>query len=101
MREIITNSLESWLDASGATQWRVVHTEVLIDGDKPTRTRPRKPSIGGLIRQTRKAGERGPVRVTFSDGTTITSERDAAIEQLSEADAERMWRERIAKHAAH
>ena len=63
------------------------------------RTRQRKPSIAALIRQARKAGERGPVSVTLPDGVTITSASEAAIEQMTEADAERLWLERAAKHA--
>jgi hypothetical protein len=71
----------------------------LLGKDVPQRQRQRKPSIAALIRQARKAGERGPVRVTLPDGNSITSEREAALEQISEADAERLWLERAAKHA--
>jgi hypothetical protein len=34
------------------------------------RKRKRKPSITTLIRQARKAGERGPISVALPDGTT-------------------------------
>jgi hypothetical protein len=40
--------------------------------------RQRKVSVTALIRQARKAGERGPVTVTLPDGTTIVSEREGA-----------------------
>ena len=71
----------------------------LLGKDVPQRQRQRKPSIAALIRQARKAGERGPVSVTLPDGVTITSASEAAIEQMTEADAERLWLERAAKHA--
>src|SRR5262245_9053475 len=45
----------------------------LLGKDVPQRQRQRKPSIASAIRQARKAGERGAVRVTLPDGTTITS----------------------------
>jgi hypothetical protein len=51
------------------------------DTEPPRRVR--KPSIASAIRQARKAGERGAVRVTLPDGTTVTSEREAAIEQMT------------------
>ena len=63
--------------------------------------RKRKPSITTLIRQARKAGERGPISVALPDGTTITSVSDGTVEQMSDAAAERLWRERITKNAAH
>jgi hypothetical protein len=45
----------------------------LLGKDVPQRQRQRKPSIAFAIRQARKAGERGTVRVTLPDGTTIIS----------------------------
>jgi hypothetical protein len=47
--------------------------------ERPAR-RQRKPSGAALVRQWRKAGERGPITVRLPDGTSITSEREAAIE---------------------
>jgi hypothetical protein len=72
--------------------------------DRPVRrTRTRKPNSATFIRQARKAGERGPVRIEHvnADGsrTIVTSTSEGAIERITEADAERMWHERIAKHA--
>jgi hypothetical protein len=65
--------------------------------------RQRKTSVTALIRQARRAGERGEVRVEIlnHDGsrTIVTSSRDAASETLTEADAEQLWIERIGKHA--
>jgi hypothetical protein len=40
--------------------------------------RRRRASIAGVIRQARKAGERGPVSVTLPDGTVITSESESS-----------------------
>jgi hypothetical protein len=69
-----------------------------------TRSRKRKPSIATMIRHARKAGERGEVRVELVniDGTRtiVTSSRDAAINAMSEEDAEKLWHERIG-NAAH
>jgi hypothetical protein len=69
--------------------------------ETPRPKRKRKPSIATLIRQARKAGERGPISVALPDGTTITSVSDGTVEQMSDAAAERLWRERITKNAAH
>jgi hypothetical protein len=49
-------------------------------------TRKRKPSIATLIRQARKAGERGPISVALPDGTTITSVSDGTVEQMMSDD---------------
>jgi hypothetical protein len=68
---------------------------------RPTTFRERKPNIAALIRQARKAGECGRVSVTLPDGTTITTERNSAIEQMTDGDAERLWNQRLAKNAAH
>lgn len=52
-----------------------------------------------LIKQARKAGERGPVRVALPDGTVITSASEDTVDQMTDDAAERLWHERIAKHA--
>ena len=62
--------------------------------------RRRRSSVTALIKHARKAGERGPVRVELPDGTAITSNSEPVAGQ-SDDDAERLWLERIAKHAAH
>jgi hypothetical protein len=66
---------------------------------------PRRFSLARAIRQARKAGEHGPVRVeqVNADGsrTIVTSASVGTIEQMTDDDAERMWHDRIAKHAAH
>jgi hypothetical protein len=66
--------------------------------------RPRKVNVTRLIRQARKAGECGEVRVEIlnHDGTRtiITSSRDSAPEMTTEADAEKLWHARIG-NAAH
>jgi hypothetical protein len=66
--------------------------------------RRRKVSVTRLIKQARKAGERGEVRVEIlnHDGTrtVVTSSRDQALETITEADAEKLWTERIG-NAAH
>jgi hypothetical protein len=51
-----------------------------------------------LIKQARKAGERGPVSVTLPDGTSITSALDGAVEQMTETSGNGLdaW---MAKHA--
>jgi hypothetical protein len=80
-----------------------------IDEAAPERPRPsrrkRKPNITTLIKRARDAGERGPVRVELvnDDGTRtiVTSLREAAPETITEADAEKLWHERISKNAAH
>jgi hypothetical protein len=48
--------------------------------------RKRKPSIAALIRQARKAGERGPISVTLPDGTVITSASEGTVEQMMSDD---------------
>jgi hypothetical protein len=45
---------------------------------KPRRKR-RGMSLARTIRQARKAGERGPVRVELPDGTIVTSESAGAV----------------------
>jgi len=72
--------------------------EVEVETPRPKRKR-RRPNVTTLIRQARKAGERGPVSVTLPDGTTVTSASDGIVEQMTDAAAERLWQERIAKHA--
>ena len=67
--------------------------------ETPRPKRKRRPSITTLIRQARKAGERGPISVALPDGTTITSANDGTVEQMTDAAAERLWQERMAKHA--
>jgi hypothetical protein len=65
--------------------------------------RQRRVSVTRLIKQARKAGERGAVRVEIfnHDGTrtVVTSSREAQIDAMTEADAEKLWTERIGKHA--
>ena len=67
--------------------------------------RKRKPSITTLIRQARKAGERGSVRVEqiHPDGsrTIIISSSEPSVEAMTQDDAENLWQQRIAKYAAH
>jgi hypothetical protein len=69
----------------------------------PRRLRKRKPSVTTLIKRARKAGERGEVRVELvnSDGTrtVVTSSREAVIDAMTEANAEKLWTERIGRHA--
>jgi hypothetical protein len=69
----------------------------------PRKARPRKASITVLIRRARAAGERGIVRVELvnADGTRtiVTSSREAAIDAMTEADAEKLWIERLGRHA--
>jgi hypothetical protein len=78
-----------------------VEAKVEVETLRPKRRR--RPSFATLIRQVRKAGERGQVRIeqVNADGsrTIVTSTSEGAIERMTEADAERMWHERIAKHA--
>ena len=73
--------------------------------EEPPSRRKRKPNITTLIKRARKAGERGPVRVELvnDDGsrTIVTSSSEATPEAMSEADAEKLWHERISKNAAH
>jgi hypothetical protein len=68
------------------------------------RKRKRKLSVAVMIRQARKSGERGPVRVELvnADGSraVVTSSQEPAADLLSD-DAEKLWHERIAKHATH
>jgi hypothetical protein len=55
-------------------KYREEHVDDEAEAEPPARrTRQRKPSIASAIRQARKAGERGAVRVTLPDGTTIIS----------------------------
>jgi hypothetical protein len=71
----------------------------------PSSRRKRNPNITTLIKRARKAGERGPVRVELvnDDGTRaiVTSSREAAPETMTEAEAEKLWHDRITKNAAH
>jgi hypothetical protein len=55
---------------------------------KDVSQRQRKPSIASAIKQARKAGERGPVRIVLADGVVITSERDGSAKTMTDADAE-------------
>src|SRR5258705_1453241 len=77
-------------DIAHATIWPFAD-----DDDAPPRRR-RRSSVTALIKQARKAGERGPVRVELPDGTAITSNSEPVAGQ-SDDDAERLWLERIAK----
>jgi len=63
--------------------------------------RRRRTSLAQTIRQARKAGDHGPVRVELPDGTIVTSTVSHDTVEITEADAEQMWRDRIAKHAAN
>jgi hypothetical protein len=64
---------------------RIANQLRAIVGEIARPKRQRKPSIAVLIRQARKAGERGPVRVTLLDGTSITSQSEAVAEQMTQA----------------
>jgi hypothetical protein len=77
---------------------------LLLNEDAPQKDAPqrqRKPSDTALIKRARKAGERGPITITLPDGRSITSEREASVAQMTEADAETLWKRRVAKNAAH
>jgi hypothetical protein len=74
-----------------------------VEAAPPRKRRNRGKSISTLIGQARRAGERGPVRIeqVKADGsrTIITSSSEAAVEEMTVRDAERLWQERIGKHA--
>jgi hypothetical protein len=74
------------------------------DAPEPKRKRRRKPSFAPAIRQARKAGETGTVRVSITDPngytTTVASEPDRPQQMVTD-DAERLWLERIGKNAAN
>lgn len=71
--------------------------------EPPPRGR-RKPSITEMIRQARKAGERGAVRVELvnADGSraVVTSSNQPAADLMADDDAEKLWLERIGRDAA-
>jgi hypothetical protein len=76
------------------------------DAPEPVKAkRKRAPNPARYIRQARKAGERGPVRVEVIDEegrrviVTSSNEPDATLDHADEA--ERAWLERIAANATH
>jgi hypothetical protein len=67
-------SLDTYLRETYFPGVRVAPT--LVEEPQPLATPPRRrrrSSVTALIKQARKAGERGPVRVELPDGTAITS----------------------------
>lgn len=83
-------------DARDFVAWASEHLEPwdqpsLADWPALTR-RQRRASVTTLIKRARQAGERGPVRVELPDGTAITSEREAGIAQMTDANAADDWR---------
>jgi hypothetical protein len=74
------------------------------EGPEPQAAKPKRPSISTLIRQARKAGERGAVRVELiganGSRTIVTSSSEPTAIELSDDDAEKLWHERIDR-AAH
>jgi hypothetical protein len=85
---------------------RLLRNEVVEpEIEEPPSRRKRKPNITTLIKRARKAGERGPVRVELvnDDGSRIivTSSSEAAPDEMTESEAEKLWHERIGKDAPH
>jgi hypothetical protein len=73
------------------------------DTPKPKQKRRRKPSIAAAIRQVRKAGERGPVRVSVTDPTGYTVAVSSGGDQDEKASGDAAvnpWDE-VSKHAKH
>jgi hypothetical protein len=77
---------------------------LLLNEDAPQKDAPqkdapqrqRKPSETTLIKRARKAGERGPVRVTLPDGRILTSEREGIDDAAANP-----WDKALKKHATH
>jgi hypothetical protein len=69
---------------------------------EPKQRRKRKPDAARYIKQARKAGEQGPVRVEMIDNDgrkiviTSSNQPDATVQADN---AEQAWFERIAKNA--
>ena len=89
--------LQAWSDYQLAEYQR--ETAFFDAGPRRKRTTRKRPSVTRYIKQARKAGDRGPVRIELPDGTTITSSNETAPGRTAEDDAERMWMQRVTKHA--
>jgi hypothetical protein len=89
---------------------RLSNTDVVVGSDdaepvEPVkRTRKRKPTIATMIKQARKAGETGVVRVSVTDpnGFTVTVASGDQQQHAKDDDASAVnpWDEAI-KHATH
>ena len=100
------------LSARGAADlaaFQAAHPE-LADVDEPApeikrarkpRQRQRLPNVATIINRLRTSGERGTVRVELPNGIVVTSSVPSDTDAMPDDGdaAEKLWLERVAKHA--
>jgi hypothetical protein len=77
-------------------EYRERHADDVVEEDDPgdlstvdkSKPRKRRPSVASLIKEARKAGARGPVRVELPDGTKITASDEPTGLDLAHDDDE-------------
>ncbi|WP_316203359.1 hypothetical protein [Bradyrhizobium sp. SZCCHNS3051] len=88
--------------AADFASYQAAHPELADDDDqiKPQpRRRRRQLNAATIVKRLRKAGERGPVRVELPNGIVITSAMAVDPEVTADDAAEKLWLDRVAKHA--